>query len=174
MNNSTIHPRQDALIAQVYEQKREAIISYIYRRIGKQCDAEDIAQDVFIQLLGYTTLLNEATLTNLIYTIARNQTIDYLRRNIRNRVASDYLYFRNIYSSSVTEETVAFNDLAHHENKQIFAMSPQKSKIYQLSVHDGLSAREIATLCDISHRTVEHHIYNSRREMRQALCAFVG
>ncbi len=174
MENLTTTIRQDALIAQVYEAKREAIIGYIYKRIGKQCDAEDMAQDVFIQLLGYTTLLNETTLTNLIYTIARNLTIDYLRRNIRSRAASDYFFFRGKRSSSITEEQVAVNDLAEAEKRQIFTFSPQKSRIYRLSVHEGMSAREIATLCNISHRTVEHHIYNSRREMRQALSAYVG
>ncbi len=173
-NNSTITLRQDDLIAQVYEAKRDAIIGYIYKRIGKRCEAEDLAQDVFMQLLGYTTLLNETTLTNLIYTVARNLTIDYLRRNIRSRNASDYLYYRGTRSSSVTEDQVAVNDLAEAENRQIFSMSPQKSKVYRLSVHEGMSAREIATLCNISHRTVEHHIYNSRREMRQALMSFVG
>ncbi len=174
MENSTIALRQDALIAQVYEQKRDAIIGYIYKRIGKRCDAEDLAQDVFIQLLGYTTLLNEATLTNLIYTVARNLTIDYLRRNIRSRAASDYFFFRGKRSSSITEDQIAVNDLAEAEVKHIFTMSPQKSRIYTLSVHDGMSVSEIATLCNISNRTVEHHIYNSRREMRQALSAFVG
>lgn len=174
MENLTISLRQDALIAQVYETKRDAIIGYINRRIGKRSEAEDLAQDVFIQLLGYTTLLNEATLTNLIYTIARNLTIDYLRRNIRNRSASEYLYHTSRRSSSITEEQVAANDLIEAENRYIDTMSPQKSRIYCLAAHDGKSAREIATICNISHRTAEHHIYNSRREMRQALSSFVG
>ncbi len=174
MENSTATIRQDALIAQVYEAKRDAIIGYIYKRIGKRDDAEDLAQDVFIHLLSYTTLLNETTLTNLIYTVARNLTIDYLRKNIRFKAASDYLYYKNERSSAITEEQIAVDDLSEAEVKHIYAMSPQKSRIYCLSVHDGMSVREIATLCNISHRTVEHHIYNSRREMRQALSAFVG
>ncbi len=174
MDHSTTTLRQDALIAQVYEAKRDAIIGYIYKRIGKQCDAEDLAQDIFVQLLSYTTLLNENTLTNLIYTMARNLTIDYLRRNIRSQKASDYLYFSGRRSSSITEEQVAVNDLAEAEIKHLDTMSPQKARIYRLSTHDGMSAREIATLCSISPRTTEHHIYNSRREMRQALSAFVG
>ncbi|MFI3316509.1 MAG: sigma-70 family RNA polymerase sigma factor [Rikenellaceae bacterium] len=174
MENSTIALRQDALIAEVYQAKRDVIIGYIYKRIGKRCDAEDLAQDVFIQLLGYNTLLNEVTLTNLIYTVARNLTIDYLRRNIRSRNASDYLFYRGKRSSSITEEQVAVNDLASAEDRFIFSMSPQKSRIYRLSVHQGMSVGEIASLCNISNRTVEHHIYNSRKEMRQALSAFVG
>ncbi len=174
MKNSTTTLRQDALIAEVYQAKKEAIIGYINKRIGNRCYAEDLAQDVFMQLLEYTTLLNETTLTNLIYTVARNLTIDYLRRNIRSRAASDFLYFSGKRSSSITEEQVAANDLAEAEVKQIFTMSPQKSRIYRLSIHEGMSVREIASLCSISHRTVEHHIYNSRREMRNALSAFVG
>lgn len=174
MENSTQPLRQDALIARVYEQKRDAVIGYIYKRIGKRLDAEDIAQNVFIQLLGYTTLLSESTLVNLIYTIARNLTIDYLRRNICFRGASDYLYYTSARSSSQTEEQVAIDDLCEAEMRAIDAMSPQKSRIYCLAIHDGLSAKEIANICDISTRTVEHHIYTSRLKMREVLKAYVG
>ncbi len=174
MNTITNPIRQDELISQVYQAKRDVIIGYIYKRIGKRCDAEDLAHDLFIQLLGYTTLLNKETLTNLIFTIARNLTIDYLRRHARSKCASEYFYFRAERSSHTTEEQVLVSDLADLENKFIEAMSPQKSKIYRLSTHEGISSHEIATICNISQRTAENHIYNSRREMRQALSAFVG
>ncbi|MFI3316313.1 MAG: sigma-70 family RNA polymerase sigma factor [Rikenellaceae bacterium] len=174
MENRMITLRQDALIARVYEAKRAAIIGYIYRRIKNFCDAEDLAQDLFVQLLGRANILNEATLVSLIYSIARNLTIDYLRRNICRCAASDYIYYSAKRSSPVTEEQIAYNELASAEMKFIFTMTPQKARIYRLSQHKGMSVHQIAAQCNISHRTVEHHIYKSRSEVRQALSAFVG
>ncbi len=174
MKNINIALRQDVLISKVYEAKREAIIGFIYKRIGRRVEAEDLAQDVFTQLLSCNTLLNETKLIYLIYTIARNLTIDYLRRNIRQQKASDYIYLSQESSSSSTEDQIALNDLMLAENRQIETMPAKQSRIYRLAIHEGLPVHEIATLCSISHRTVEHYIYISRREMRQALCSFVG
>ena len=51
-----MHTRQDEMIVAAYGQLRSAVLGYVLKRIGRDQadDAEDLVQDVFLQLLSYT------------------------------------------------------------------------------------------------------------------------
>ncbi len=161
--------RQDELISKAYLDRRDAIRGYILKRIGNFSDSEDLTQDVFARLLEYNTLLTEQTLPSFIYTIARNQVIDYLRRHACSRRAAEYFFVHSVRSTRNTEEQIAVNELEELEQKSIDAMSPRKAKVYLLYVHENRSVDEISESLQLSRRTVENHIFSARVDLREAL-----
>ncbi len=171
--DSRIAIRQDALIAEVYRSSQAALCGYIYKCIGSRADAEDLVQEVFVRLLEYTTLLNETTVLRFVYSIARNCVVDYLRRHARSRAASDYFFVHARRASCDTEERVAFSELLSAEHSQLTLMSPRRSQVYALCVHDGCSVDETAECLSLSRRTVENHLFAARQQMRRALRACI-
>ena len=52
-------------------------------KIGKDEDAKDLAQDVFLRLMDYKQMLRPETIKYFIFSICRNLVIDYLRRHYK-------------------------------------------------------------------------------------------
>jgi RNA polymerase sigma-70 factor, ECF subfamily len=68
----------------LYEKFKIPIHSYIYRLVGSQEDADDIAQEVFTRAyLIWNDLYDRDHLSSLLYRIATNLCIDLLRKRKR-------------------------------------------------------------------------------------------
>ncbi|MGI5847412.1 MAG: RNA polymerase sigma factor [Candidatus Cryptobacteroides sp.] len=171
MTNNQRDSRQDYLVAEAYRDRYASVLRYICRRLGpgQRIDAEDLCQDVFVRLLQYDTFLNAENLPRLIYTIARNRVIDYLRRHIRTRAAQEYFFRSSPKSALTTEEQVIADELEQLENACIKRMPPRKAQVFVLYIHRGKSIEEISSSLDISPRTVENHIFRARMDVRDAL-----
>jgi RNA polymerase sigma-70 factor, ECF subfamily len=66
---------------QLYERFRRPIHSYICRLLGSQEDADDVTQEVFVRLFtAWDGLQDRENLSAWLYRIARNMSIDLLRK----------------------------------------------------------------------------------------------
>ena len=72
--------RSQSIIVDSYIEYYSRVVDFITYRINNRCEAEDLAQDVFVRLMEYKQILCEATVKHFIYTISRNIVTDYLRR----------------------------------------------------------------------------------------------
>ena len=145
------------------------VVDFITYRINNRCEAEDLAQDVFVRLMEYKQILCEATVKHFIYTISRNIVTDYLRRYYKAREISSYLYDQTSSCTNETEETVLANDISLLEKKKLSTFPRQRKQIYYLTRFKGLSSVEIATRLNVGKRTVECHLFMARKEMRTYL-----
>lgn len=163
--------RNHLLVEDIYTEMYDAVREYILRRIGqdRREDAEDLAQDSFVQLLACSTELDRQRLPRLVYTVARNKVIDYLRHHASIRAARDYFSQRGEALCASTEEQVALSELEHAEQSCLQAMPERAAQAFILYVHHGFSVKDISERCSISPRTVENHIFRARRELRSTL-----
>ncbi len=160
--------RQDPLIAETYMQMREPLKGYIRRRIDAPAVVEDLMQETFARILEYNTLLDARTLVRLVYTVARNLIVDYLRRHARSRVAQEYFARHAPRSSNRTADEIDLHELERTEERCLVGMSPRRAQIYRLYIQQGRSVEEISENLSLSRRTVENHIFTARSEMRRA------
>jgi len=89
------------LVAQIFADYHQSVFFYIYKKIGKKEDAEDLVQDAYLRLLEYRAMLRPDTVKYFLFTIVRNLVSDYLRHFIKNRKWP--LIWRKIISHSVLE-----------------------------------------------------------------------
>ncbi len=162
--------RNRLLVADIYTEMYDAVRRYISKRIGEERreDAEDLAQDTFVQLLCTGAELDRERLPRLVYTVARNKAIDYLRRHSGIRAAREYFSLRGGGLSETTEEQVAVREIARAEERCLQNMPERMAEVFILYVHHGFSVKDISERCDISPRTVENHIFRARRDIRQS------
>ena len=145
----------------------QIILNYITYRITHRCEAEDLAQDVFVRLLDYKQMLRPDTVKFFIFTIARNLLTDYLRRYYKKQEITSYLYDHAVTYTNETESHVIAKELSLLERHKLETLTAQRKKIYVMSRFDEKSISEISTELSISPRTVENHLFVSRREIRE-------
>lgn len=157
----------DCLITQAYIDFHEQILNYIRFRVNNADDAEDLAQDAFVRLLDYKLMLRPETVKSFIYTIVRNLVIDYIRRQYRKQEVSANMYeFSKDYTDSFESQFHA-EDILRLENGMLMTLPKQRKLIYTLDRFEEKSADEISTQLNISKRTVESHLFSSRKAVRE-------
>ena len=173
MKESTQHSNNlnstDCLIAQSYIDFHDQIFSYIKFRINSSEDAADLVQDAFVRLLDYKQMLRPETVKSFIFTIVRNLVIDYIRRHYRKQEVSANMYeFSKDYTDSFESQMHA-EDILRLENGMLMTLPKQRKLIYTLDRFEDKSADEIAVELKISKRTVESHLFSSRKAVREYL-----
>lgn len=163
--------RQDALIAQAYEDMYAKLLGYVMKRIGydKVRDAEDICQETFLHLANHKVFLKAETLHRLIYTIARNLVTDWLRHHARTQLAQEFFFWHGTKSCNMTEEQMDAKDFEQLERQCLGRMPVYKAQAFILYVHAGRSVEEIADTMGLTVRSVENHIYRVRKELREII-----
>lgn len=69
-------------IEKLIEKEQGRLLGFIRRRVRRDEDARDIAQDVYYQLTaGFDDIRSVASLTSWLFTVARNRITDYFRKS---------------------------------------------------------------------------------------------
>jgi RNA polymerase sigma-70 factor (ECF subfamily) len=131
---------------------------------------DDILQEVFVKIWkNRTNIRSSETFNPFIFTMTRNLLLNELRSRLNNQKIKD-----EIYKTSIPEEYRSFTKIEYQELKEtvdrIVNNLPDKQReVFLLSRHDGLSHKEIAEKLDISTKTVEYHISQSIRAIKNKL-----
>lgn len=167
MENAT--DRSQSVIVDSYVEYYSRVVDFITYRINNRCEAEDLAQDVFVRLLEYSQILCKETVKHFIYTISRNIITDYLRRYYKMKEIGSYLYDEIASSTNDVEENILAADISRLEKGKLSTFPKQRKQIYYLSRFEAFSIDDIASQMSLERRTVECHLYIARREMRMFL-----
>ena len=74
-------PEQQDTIGQTVKKERKRLFDFIRRRVNNEADAEDILQDVFLQLsLNYDMLDSIEKMASWLFRVAGNKIIDSYRK----------------------------------------------------------------------------------------------
>lgn len=155
------------LIADSYNKYHHSIYRYIYYRINREEEAKDLSQDVFLRLMAYKQMLRQDTVRFFILTIARNLVNDYLRHYYKVQEVNSYLYDRIENHTDETENEIIAKDILTFEKRKLKMLPPQRRKIYAMNRFGDKSASEISIALNLSQRTVENHLFISRKEIRE-------
>ena len=160
---------QGQMIANFYTVHHAELVNYATSRLGNREESEDLVQDVFIKMMSFEGIINEATIKSFAFTIAANKVKDHLRRRIfRHKMEENAKYEMELQYSHV-ERVVEYHDTLRMVNDSMARLSPACAKVYRMSLFEDMTTGDIAQEMNVSKRTVESQLFTSRKQVRAML-----
>ena len=144
-------------------------------------DAEDVAQEVFIEVFNAIgKFRGEAKLSTWIYRIAVNKSLEYIRKQKRQK---RFAFFTNIFDLSESKKLQVTDfehpgvKLEHKENAKVLLAAigrlPENQKIaFTLHKVEGLSYQEVCKVMQLSLSSVESLMFRAKKNLEKMLSNF--
>lgn len=155
-----------------------------FRFVKNPQDADDVAQDVFIQV--YESLHHfreDAEVSTWIYRIAVNKSLDFLRKQKRKKRFAQITSILGFGSETDFVEVAAdsdpFKNLQDKERRQLLdraidALPENQKTALTLSKLQGFSTKEIADIMNLSVSAVEALNHRARTNLQKRLGRYFG
>ena len=135
--------------------------------------AEDVFQDAFASVWQNRRFLNpESPFSAYIYTIVRNRILNLLSTFENEKKLKESILSSAIEIDNETSQSILDADLSAIIEKAIENLTPQQSKVFEMSRKRFMSHKEIAAELGISVYTVQQHISTSLRLIRTYLTKY--
>jgi RNA polymerase sigma-70 factor (ECF subfamily) len=183
-----LRARDEHAFNQLVRQYERRVFGLLLRLIGRRDEAEDLAQEVFVQVFkAIGSFRGEAKLSTWIFRIAINIS--------KNR--TKYLARRRVDSQDHFDETTEEGPLEHSNNRPLSAidrpdelvsgmqleaiveraiaqLDPEFREVLILRDIEDLSYEEIAEITGLADGTVKSRIHRARSQLKQAVETALG
>ena len=161
--------------AELYARYRERIIYFCKHYMINKEDAEDIVQDIFIQLWEKRHFLGSVTsFSGYVQTMTKNCILKKLRHLDVHARFAQHILMNNNDSTNETEETIIGNDYEKLLNEMIERLPPKQKEIFKLSRIEGLDYKEIAELLQTSVENVRKNASLALKKIQDQLSKYTG
>ena len=180
MHQGKVHSQEDTvLLAQLSDGSRVAfdalydkyfkqVYNSAYKRLNNAHHADDIAQEVFVQLWIRGSKTPIDNLPGYLFTIVKNNIFKFLQKESKYAELPDM--------ANQTEDPLANADavLLYQEfldsfDQLIESLSPQQRIIFKMRFEDDLSSAEIAEKLQISPKTVRNQLGKAISRLRGSI-----
>ena len=153
-------------ISNIQQHFGEYLFNFIRSRVSSYEDAQDIYQEVIVRIIHKSEQLHKSqSLKSWLFTIAKNQIIDY-HRSRRTPQSMDALHVKQ---NSTEEEAGAYQELENCLHAFINALPPDYKKIVLLSEIEGKSQKELAETLGINYATVRSKVQRGRDKIKKMI-----
>ena len=171
-----------SLFEQLYKSYYPRLTAYASLFL-KSDEVHDIVQDVFLSLLERTNKkIDESTLNAYLYRAVQNKCIDFIRhKTLQDQYASavgkkmlqmemEYLYT----SRNEIEEGLLSQELQDQIDSAVETLPPKGKEVFKLHFEHRKTAKEIASIMNISCSTAENHIYTCIKSLQKKLMKYLA
>ena len=159
----------------IFNEYREKLYPFVFSMTKSKNATEDIIQEVFLKIwVNRDTIETQKSFNSYIYTIARNLTLNFLRKIANNTILKQEMWKNISELNSQTENLVELWEYERILHTIISKLPEQKKKIVTLSKKQGKTNQEIAELLDISPKTVKNHLWKSLQIIKNQLQPYLS
>jgi RNA polymerase sigma-70 factor (ECF subfamily) len=159
--NSTLDQKEFQELFRAYY---NPLTNFAARIIGDK-DAEDVVQDVFIQIWQGKGKLIIKSARGLLFQSVYHKCLEKLQKNLKEK--QTLTYYLEMKNSEKWIEREADNYVLKEKiSSSIRQLPPKCKEVFELSKYNGLTYSEIALKLNISEKTVENHIITAFKKLR--------
>ena len=158
------------------EHQKAFVYNTCYNLIGNHQQAEETAQDVFLQVYKFASAFrHQSKVSTWLYSIAVNRSLNVIRRNRRSR------WIKSLTAEEIEESRGKEPDklLEKKEMKALLKAAvdslPEKQRtVFILNKYENLSAKEIGEILGISSNSVEVRIHRAKINLQKKLSSLLA
>ena len=154
---------------EIVDEYRESLIFFLYRYVGDLHAAEDLAEDVFVEVLLHPKRFRfQCALKTWLFTIGHNKAVDFLRKTSRLQVVP-------LDEAERAAEVSDLEDvlLDSEEKRMLNRALEEISEEYRMALHlvyfEELSHEEAAQVMKKNRKQVENLVYRGKQSLRKIL-----
>ncbi|MFC1729718.1 RNA polymerase sigma factor [candidate division KSB1 bacterium] len=172
---------RDNAFKELVDHYQHKVVNTCYGFVKNSEDAEDIAQEVFIEIYrSISKFKQESSLSTWIYRISVNKSLDFIRKkNRKKRFGFEHSISDNESNAyidpadpSEPHEEIERNE-RHEILRNMITKLPKNQKI-ALVLHkiEGLPHAKVAEVMNTSHSSVESLIHRAKKNLKKYLNEF--
>ncbi len=160
----------ESAFSQVMEELFFGLVFFVERYVHNISTAEDIAMDVFADLIVRGHRYNfKVSLKTYVYMLGRSRALDYLRRKSAVEFV-DIARIREPEDDGRTPEEIVLTDEAHREVNAAIARLPRDMQlVVHLVYFEEMSYKDAAKVMKKSPKQVDNLLYRAKIELREIL-----
>ena len=161
-----------AAFGALYSKYRSRIYRFALKLLQRTDLADDIVQETFLKMHdAIFTLDRNPSLASWLFTIARNEVYNYLRKERRNgqRVDPD-----EVWSAGSVFEEVSGLETSEIVQRYIGYLKHEYREVLMLREYEGLSYEEISAVTGDTVSSVRSRLFKARKVLTQKLKPYFG
>ena len=156
--------------AKIFYHYTQRIYGFILNKTKSEELTEEIVQEVFIKVWEKRVEINDVLSPEAyIMNMAVNKMYDFLRKMASEEKLKQQVWTSIQSYSNITEETLDLHESQELLKEAIEQLPPQQKKVFILSRQQGLSHQQIADELKLSPKTVNNHLTEALRFIKQYL-----
>lgn len=166
-----LRTRDRSALAALYDRYARSVYSLVLSIVHDRSVAEDITQDVFIQLWQFPDLYDpeRGAFAPWFLRMARNRAIDVLRRRQRDRRLQERLSRVEWWDPDDPDEWTMLGEEATRVRQALAELESEQRQVLELAYFGGLTQREIAERLGIPLGTVKTRVRTALRRLADVL-----
>ncbi len=172
--------RSSAAFNQLVDRYQQKVLRICKGFVSQIADAEDITQDVFIEVLrSVTSFRGDSQFSTWIYRIAVNKSINFINKKKRERIFHSIEGFfqknnENVYNQSDEGQFAADKAIGTRETRALLKRAlnglPENQRIaFILAKYQDLSYKEIAEVMGLSLSAVESLLFRAKSNLQKSI-----
>ena len=156
----------------LFDTHRERLYRFVLRHIGHATDAEDLAQQAFVEAARtYAHFRGESQLSTWLYGIAMNLVRNHLSRAPHrvHRFEDESALDDEASSAAGPEEQCAMTQLIGQVNEELDGLMPEMREVLLLVALNDMSYEEVAELLSVPIGTVRSRVSRARGHLRRRM-----
>lgn len=156
--------------AEFYERYSSGILGFVKKFVHSADLSEDLTQEIFIKIWQCRSKLADVqSLKAYLYIVARNHTLNSLKKAFRSEVAMSEVINSFVEERNSTEDELLSKEYYDYLQKALEVLSPRSREIFKLCREQGKSYEEVATALGISRNAVKNHMVASMKILRTSV-----
>mgnify|MGYP000067353667 CR=1 FL=1 len=160
---------------QLFREHYSGLVQFANCIFKDQSRSEDVVQDLFLDLWRKRAQLTEVqSYSAYLRRAVKNKTFDQLRKEKRRPIIeSDEQLDQGAQMTLSIEDELISQEKVEFIQQVIHRLPEKRRTVFIMSRREGMTYKDIAETLDVSTKTVEYHMMQSLKFLREALFLFM-
>ena len=154
----------------IFKKYNKKVYYFAISYLKNKEEAEDVVQDVFMNLWKYRDQINEYyVFSKYLFKITYNATCKKFRKQASDKKQLEEVLKNIILEDNSTNLEIEYNNLLETANLLIERLPSRQKEIFLLSTKEQLTNEQIAQQLNISKKTVDNYLTMAKTFLRKSI-----